>query len=358
MSARDDNPEKAAFPVIDAHNHLWGDWSAAEDIVEIMDRVGVACYSDLTANISLNWGQGNYKFQEGDITLFFKKVEEHFPGRFYCFTTALFAPPLSRPLFTDAGEFVAKSIDMLREHVSMGARGLKILKEFGLHYRDGEGNIVFADDERLAPVWDEAGDLGVPVLMHQSDPVGFFKPVTPENEHYESLLKYPSWSFAGPEYPEKQEIIQHRDNTVLNHPGTLFILPHVANYAEDLDYVSRLLDENSNVYLDFSARIDELGRKPEESREFFIRYQDRILFGTDLKPSVDTYRCYFRFLETYSEDFIPPDYDGTFDRYRWKICGLGLPREVLEKIYFKNALNVIPGLRKSFNIQYPTRNFQ
>ncbi|MCX6224738.1 MAG: amidohydrolase family protein, partial [Bacteroidia bacterium] len=113
--------------------------------------------------------------------------------------------------------------------------------------------------------------------------------------------------------------------------------------------VSKLLNENPNVYIDFSARIDELGRQPYSSREFFIKHQDRIIFGTDMpaniESSIEMYRTYFRFLETYDESFFAPDYDGTFDRARWPICGIGLPKEVLEKIYYKNIIKIIPGLK-------------
>ena len=127
--------------------------------------------------------------------------------------------------------------------------------------------------------------------------------------------------------------------------GTTFILPHVANYAEDLDSVSRLLAANPNVHIDFSARLDELGRQPYRAREFFLRWQDRILFGTDMPASAEMYRCYFRFLETFDEYFFPPDYDGSFDRRRWAICGIGLPPEVLAKVYYRNAVRIIPGLK-------------
>ena len=186
----------------------------------------------------------------------------------------------------------------------------------------------------------------MPVLIHQSDPFGFFEPITPENEHYDTLKKFPTWSFSDPKFPHKQELMDRRNNLIRRHRNTIFMLPHVANFPEDLGYVSTLLDENPNVYIDFSARIDELGRQPYTAREFIIRYQDRIYFGSDMPASVEMYRCYFRFLETFDEYFFPPDYDGTFSRHRWAIYGLGLPRGVLAKIYYKNALRIVPGLRK------------
>ena len=253
-------------------------------------------------------------------------------------------PRGDKPLFEDAGKFVDQAIAMLHEHQRLGARGLKILKELGLHMRDTSGNLIAVDDRRLAPIRDECGRLGMPVLIHQGDPAAFFDPITPENEHYESLRKYPQWSFADPKFPRKAELLERRDNLLRRHPKTKFILAHVGNWPENLAYVSKLLDELPNVYVDFSARMDELGRQPYTAREFFMHHQDRIIFGTDMPASTAVYRCYFRFLETFDEYFFAPDYDGTFDRARWAICGIGLPRDVLAKIYYKNILKIIPSL--------------
>ena len=346
LTRHENIPLKAMFPAIDAHNHLWGDLSKLENILGIMGQTGVISYCDLTCNLSIKMGNGGYVFEPCDISRFFNECADKYPGRFYGFTTANFAQPADKPLFSDAGEFVEKAVELLHNHVKKGAKGLKILKELGLHYRDSSGNLINIDDERLAPVWDAAGKLKIPVLMHQGDPAGFFEPATPENEHYDSLLKYPSWSFADKKrFPRKHEILQRRDRVIKNHPGTVFMLPHVANSPENMEYVSNLLDENPNIFIDFSARLDELGRQPYTSRKFFVKHQDRIYFGTDMPASLEMYRCYFRFLETYDEYFIPPDYDGTFGRYRWHICGIGLPRTVLKKIYHGNILKIIPGIK-------------
>lgn len=348
-SGAEPSSRRAAIPVIDAHNHLWGNWNV-EAVSRVMDQAGVISYCDLTANVQISWEKGGYSIGAGDIGEFFEQCAAQYPGKFYCFTTASFARPIDTPLFEYAKDFVAETIATLRDHVRRGARGLKILKELGLRYKDGDGRLLSIDDERLAPIFDEAGRLGIPVLMHQADPSGFFEPVTPENKHYDSLKKYPSWSFADPKFPRKDELIRRRDNVVARHPGTRFILPHVANYAEKPDYVSRLIDEHPNVYIDFSARMDELGRQPETARAFFLKHQDRILFGTDMPASPAMYQCYFRFLETFDEGIIPPDYDGTFGRYRWTVTGLGLPEDVLRKFYYQNALEIIPGLKDDLKL--------
>ena len=342
-------PQKAAFPVIDAHNHLWGNWQI-DQVIQTMDKVGVVSYCDVTGNVRIEFTKGGYLITSGDIEDFFKNCSLKHPGRFYCFTMAGFARPANEPLFKDHRRFVDECIGLLQEHVQKGAKGLKILKELGLHYHDSDGKLIPVDDPRLAPVWEEAARLKLPVLMHQADPDGFFEPVTTENEHYESLKKYPLWSFADPKYPRKQELLKRRDNLIRQHPQTTFILPHFANRAEDIGYVADLMDENPNVYIDFSARLDELGRQPYTAREFFLKYQDRIVFGTDMPANIesspDMYRTYFRFLETYDEAFYSPDYDGTFERARWTICGIGLPPEVLRKIYHKNIMTILPSLQQ------------
>ncbi len=346
--------EKASFPVIDAHNHLWGNWQV-DKVIETMDEVGVAGYCDLTGNVKIEFTEGGYSISPGDISDFFDNCALKYPGRFYCFTMSNLAHPADKPLFTDHKRFVDEFIITLNDHVEKGARGLKVLKELGLLYRDGSGSLINCNDPRLFPIWEEAGRLGIPVLIHQADPAGFFEPVTPENEHYDNLIKYHSWSFADPRFPRKMELIQRRDDLVSQHPETIFILPHFANYAENIRYVSDLLDKYPNVYIDFSARIDELGRQPYSSRDFFIRHQDRIVFGTDMPANIDEsvkmYRTYFRFLETFDESFYSPDYDGTFDYARWPICGLGLPAEVLRKIYYKNILKIIPSLKSYIKIK-------
>ncbi len=346
-------PQKPAFPAIDAHNHLWGN-RQVDNVISTMDEAGIKGFCDLTSNVRIELSDGGYKIQPGDIHEFFALCVHRYPDRIYGYTMANFARPVNLPLFRNAAEFAEESVELIREHVKAGAKGLKILKELGLHYRDDDGNLINADDPGLAPIFEEAGRLNIPVLIHQADPSGFFEPVTHDNEHYDTLLKYPTWSFADLKFPGKDELLRRRDNLIRKHRNTTFILPHVANFAENLTYVSRLIDDNPNIYIDFSARLDELGRQPYTTRKLFIKHQDRIIFGTDmpvtLDCSVDMYRCYFRFLETCDESFYAPDYDGTFSRARWPICGIGLPDKVLEKIYHGNILKIIPSLKEDMNM--------
>jgi predicted TIM-barrel fold metal-dependent hydrolase len=334
-------PERAKYPVIDAHNHLFGD-AAPEDLLRVMDEVGVRAFVNVTGNATLPYENNCYTIQRREFGVFADAYVRAHPGRFAAFTMSDFAQWGDPVLIKDDG-FADGAIQRLESDVAEGACGLKITKELGLFFKDASGAMIPVDDERFSPIWTRAGELGIPVLIHVSDPVAFFLAPDERNEHYPTLREFPAWSFYG-SFFSKWELLDQRDRLIAAHPRTTFILAHVANNPEDLDYVARLLDDHPNVVIDFSARIDELGRQPYSARDFFVAYQNRILFGTDMPVSADIYRCYFRFLETRDEYFDYPDYIGRLGHSRWKIYGLHLPDEVLRKVYYENAMRVIPGL--------------
>ncbi len=341
LKQREHIPERARFPVIDAHNHLFGDLPP-EEIVSAMDEAGVKVFVNVTGNCSLPFDEQGYTIMRRDLSVFMDDYVQRFPGRFVAFTMADFAQWDDFVLFKN-DDFVDRLIQALSEDLESGARGLKVTKELGLRFQDRDGSILRVDDRRLYPVWERAGVLDIPVLIHTADPDGCFLPVDQHNEHYSTLLEFPGWSFCGSRF-SKEELLAQRNRMIADHPRTRFICPHVANHPEDLESVAGFLDANPNVVIDFSARIDELGRQPYSARDFLIHYQDRVLFGIDMPPRPDVYRGYFRFLETRDEYFAYPDYLGRFDNCRWRIHGLHLPDTVLKKIYFQNALRVIPGI--------------
>lgn len=335
-------PQKARFPVIDAHNHLFGEL-APEKLIEVMDAVGVRLWVNVTGNTTMPIVNNTYTIARRELSCFLDNYVKRYPGRFAAFTMSDFAQWDNPVLFPD-DSFTQRCIGHLEEDVRQGACGLKVTKELGLRFQDRDGSMIPVDEPRLSPIWRRAGELGIPVLIHVSDPIAFFQPIDAHNEHYLTLQEFPGWSFCGSHF-SKQEILEQRNRMIAAHPGTTFLLPHVANLPEDLGSVGALLDRFPNVVIDFSARIDELGRQPYTARDFFVKYQDRILFGLDMPVSPEAYRCYFRFLETRDEYFDYPDYIGRFGVYtRWRLYGLHLPDEVLEKVYFKNAQRIIPGL--------------
>jgi predicted TIM-barrel fold metal-dependent hydrolase len=235
------------------------------------------------------------------------------------------------------GDWAAKQVE---EQVKLGASGIKIWKNLGLHIKDPQGNLVKVDDPRLDPIFETAASLKIPVYMHISDPVAFFDPIDQFNERIDDLGEHPEWSFFGPQFPSFLEVMEQFANRIRRHKKTQFIGCHVASYAENLTWVSSLLDECPNLCVDISERIGELGRQPYTTRKFFIQYADRIIFGIDRLPDKVWYQIYARFLETDDEYF---NYDPTYPprQGRWFIYGIYLPDEVLGKVYYKNLSRIL-----------------
>ncbi len=305
--------ERAKFPATDFHNHL--DAIEPDELIPIMDRRGI----EHLVNITMKTGREGLAMIE--------KFRGHASGRFSA---------IGWMDWSDLREqgFFSRSVERLERMVERGAIGLKIWKDLGISLKDKNGELLRVDDERLAPLFEKAGELGVPVMFHIADPDAFFLPIDRFNERYEELAAHPEWSFHGSFY-SKGELLEQRDSIFARHPRTNFIAAHVAEKPENLAYVGDLLDLCPNLSIDIGARTAELGRQPFTAREFFIRYADRILFGTDLVPEDEMYRLHFRFLETSDEYF---DYPSHASRQgRWKIYGLNLPNDVLEKVYRDNS---------------------
>ncbi len=309
--------ERAKFPVIDVHNHIndamgIDEHMPPEKVIQVMNAANVRTVVILTGQ----WGEKLQRVVD--------EMVKPYPGRFMVFTQIDYSK------IDDPKAMVADLDDAVRR----GARGLKVLKDLGLEDRDKSGKLIAVDDPRLDPVWEECGRLGIPVAIHVTDPEAFFHPIDGHNERYEELIQHPDWSFYDHGFPSKEEVMAQRDHMFAKHPRTTFIALHVANWPENLDYVSQLLDRLPNVMTEFGAREAELGRQPRRAREFFLKYQNRIMFGTDSPPSREMYSNYFRWLETDDEYF---DYYGYPGQGRWKIYGMKLPDPVLQKVYYRNA---------------------
>jgi predicted TIM-barrel fold metal-dependent hydrolase len=311
---------KPRFPVIDIHNHL-GRLENTEEYLRQMDEAGVwKC-------VSLDGRSANDYFRE-HLEVSQRVSQERF--------LVFFRPDFSK---IDEPGFGEKEAAKLEEAVKLGVRGLKIAKNLGLTIRDKTGKLVPVDDPRIDPIWAKCGKLGIPVMIHVSDPKAFFTPVDRYNERYDELGAHPNWSFCGDEFPPKEEILNQRNRVFEKHPDTIFIGAHMGNLPEELGRVAMWLETYPNFYVDIDARISELGRQPYTARRFFIKYQDRVLFGTDTPPNAEAYRVYYRFLET-DDEYIDPS-GGHHLQGRWMIYGVYLPDEVLEKIYNKNALKIL-----------------
>jgi predicted TIM-barrel fold metal-dependent hydrolase len=328
--------ERPRFPAIDAHNHLGeafgGGWEKRPltELLGLLDAAGIRTYVDLDGG----WG-------EDLLNAHLEHFKNPAPERFEIFGG------VDWPRWKEMGDkFPEWAAGRLRVQKERGARGLKIWKGFGLQVRDHHDRLVKVDDPRLAPVWETAGKLGLPVMIHVADPVAFFDPLDETNERWEELHAHPDWHFPSPPFPSFLSIVGGVADLVARHPLTTFIGAHVGCYAENIGWVGALLDRCPNFHVDIAARLGELGRQPYTARRFFLQYADRILFGSDMGPSPEAYRVIYRFLETDDEYFNynagPLPMQG-----RWNVYGLHLPDEVLEKVYFRNAerLLAIPASR-------------
>lgn len=315
--------DQARFPAIDFHCH-WTNTVEPELLLAAMDRENVA-YA-----VNLSGGFGD------DLHQMLDRYVQPGGGRLIVFANIDFSR-------IDDSDFGRDAVLALEEARARGAGGLKIFKSLGLTIRDKSGQLVPIDDPRIDPVWEACARLGMPVLIHAADPIAFFQPVDEHNERWMQLRRYPNWSFLAPQFPEWADIIAQRNRMIARHRDVTFVVAHLAEAGNDLATLGRWLDENPNMSVDLSGRMNEIGRQPRRAREFFIQYADRILFGTDRYPGRNEqprYHLYFRMLETADEYF--DYYDHPFPPAgEWKVYGLDLPDDVLEKVYRGNALRIL-----------------
>ncbi len=279
-------------------------------------------------------------------------------GRIAVFTTPDFRAIRARK---DWGVALAEQLTEARR---AGAIGLKISKGLGLGFLAPDGkHLLKIDDHGLDPLFARAGELGMPVAIHIGDPKAFWQPLTPENERWDELKVHPEWAFNGPGIPSWQELYDAFEHLVARHKKTIFIGVHFGNDPEDPANVARMLDRYPNFFIDTAARVPEIGRRDARHdaarlRAFFIKYQDRVLFGTDTGIGADDdqmmygstgaeiptradeerfFKSTWRYFETNDQQFESP----TPIQGRWKIDGVGLPEPVLRKIYFENAARIL-----------------
>jgi predicted TIM-barrel fold metal-dependent hydrolase len=308
--------EKPRFPVIDYHNHL--DSLEPVSVLEIMDQCGV----EKIVNITMHTGDVALQIMDR----FHATDKDRFHTIGWMDWNGL-----------ERRDFIQVTQDRLEQLVEHGACGIKFWKDFGLTLKDANGNLLRIDDERFAPIFDKAAQLGLAVMFHTADPAAFFRPIDAQNERYEELAAHPDWAFSSVPV-EKWHLLEQRNTVFARHPKTTFVGAHVGESGEDLAFVRRMLEQHPNVYIDISARTPELGRQPYTARKLFLDFADRILFGTDLLPEVGMYRLYYRFLETADEYFEYPSHASR--QGRWNIYGLFLPDDVLRKVYRENVLKL------------------
>ncbi len=325
-----ENPvNRAKYPFIDVHSHQWGieRKGQVDTLVSYMDSLNL----QVMVNLS---GRSGELLKESVASL-----KGHYPKRFVLFANVDFKG-VGQPGWGQ------RAAAQLKEDVQVhGAQGLKIYKNLGLTALDIDGQRIKTDDPRLEPVWDMCGELGIPVLIHTGEPASFFDAHDKYNERWLELKQFPRRARPAEKFPPWEEIMKEQWNMFKKHPQTKFISAHLAWLGNDLGRLGRLLDEIPNMYTEVGAVLYELGRQPRYAKEFLTKYQGRIMFGKDSwRPS--EYPYYFRVFES-TDEYFP------YYRKRhafWSLYGLDLDDEVLKSIYYKAALDVIPGIDRS---QFP-----
>ena len=316
--------KRSKYPFIDIHNHQF-DMPVKDlsDLVSEMDSLNMAFM------VNLSGFRGQY------LKMCLDNIKKNAPERLGVFVNLNWEN-------IDSDTFLENNIKILRDAKKDGAIGLKVYKSLGLTDKDSNGNRIAVNDPRIDPIWEECGKLGFPVLIHSADPALFWKPKDKNNERWLELKQKPN-RYRNPDlFPSFESIIAEQHNVFEKHPKTTFINAHLGWMGNDLDRLSSHLDKYPNVVTEIGAVLAELGRQPKRARKFFIDHQDKILFGKDAYNQQEYY-TYFRVLETEDE---------YFDYYRkrhafWKMYGLGLPDSILKKVYYKNALRILPSINKS-----------
>jgi len=233
-----------------------------------------------------------------------------------------------------------KAIKQLETDLAAGAVGVgEVSKSFGLSIKKPDGSRLRIDDPELDPLWDACARLKIPVFIHTADPEEFFKPVDYSNERWLELSLFPGRRYPQDQFPSFEELMTERDNLFRKHPKTTFVAAHMGWYANNLGKLGRMLDAYPNVYTEMGAVLYDIGRQPRAAHDFFVKYQDRIMFGKDsFQP--EEYPYYWRVFETNDEYF---DYYRHYHAF-WKLYGIGLPDSVLKKVYYVNALKITSAL--------------
>src|SRR5215467_9673806 len=316
---------RAKFPFVDIHSHHWNPTTEhVDELVKEMDTI------NLRVLVNLSGGTGE------SLKKTLAVMKGRYPNRFVVFAN------LSYDDLNTAG-YGKRAAARLEQDVKNGAQGLKIFKNYGMDLKYANGERAHVDDPEFDPVWEKCAELKIPVLIHIAEPSAFFDPWDYQNERWEELREFPGRARPLSKYPPFETLIAERNRMFAKHARTNFIAAHLAFHGNDLERLGKLFDANPNVYVDIAAVLAELGRQPYSAHDFMLKYQDRVLMGKDIYEA-NEYKWYFRALETHDE---------YFEYYRkrhalWRIYGFQVPDEVLQKIYYGNALKLVPGLEQQW----------
>ena len=330
------NPKtRSKFPFIDVHSHHWNmPIMNLDNLIEEMDSLNMKYQINLSGS-GLAVFSGKQDLMDLNLSKSINNVKKNYPERFGVFVN-LDLSKIGRK------DFKFNTEKYLLNASNIGAMGLKIYKNLGLNLKDGEGNRVKVNDDRLQFIWEKCAELNLPVLIHSGEPIAFFLNIDKYNERWLHAKQRPSSFRPSDKYPSFEIVMSEQYNMFKKNPKTTFINAHMGWYGNNLSKLDQQLIDLPNVYVEFGAVINELGRQPVSARKFFIKHQDRILFGKD-NYNKEEYYLYFQVLET-SDEYIE------YFRKRhglWRLYGLNLPDSVLKKVYHQNALKIFPSINSN-----------
>jgi predicted TIM-barrel fold metal-dependent hydrolase len=319
---------KAKFPVIDYHGHPGAQISSAAGLEELGNALDAL---NIRLMVAANSMSGDALKERVALVKASPRMKDR-------------VRILAGIDFRNVGPgWAEKAVAQLEADIAAGAVGVgEVGKGLGLSTLKADGSRLRIDDPALDPVWQAAARLRIPVFIHTADPQEFWQPIDYSNERWLELALFPNRRYPQEQFPSFEQLMTERDNLLRRHPRTTFVIAHLGWHANDLGRLGRMLEAMPNVYSEVGAVLYDIGRQPRAARDFFERFQDRILFGKDsFQP--EEYPYYWRVFETR---------DDYFDYYRdyhasWKLYGIDLPDEVLKKVYYKNALRITSGLPQS-----------
>ncbi|MBM3907228.1 MAG: amidohydrolase family protein [Gemmatimonadetes bacterium] len=319
---------KAKYPVIDFHGHPAGQLGSAEALDKLgadMDALGLGLML-VANNVS-----GEALKRQSAVVAAHPKMKDRV--RF-----------LTGIDFRNVGPgWAEKVVAQLEADIAAGAVGVgEVGKGFGLSIKKADGTRLRIDDPELDPVFQAAARLKIPVFIHTADPQEFWDEIDYKNERWLELALFPGRRYPKEQFPSFEQLMTERDNLFKRHPKTTFVAAHLGWHANDLGRLGRMFDAMPNLYAEVGAVLYDIGRQPRGAHDFFVKYQDRLLFGKD-SYQPEEYPYFWRVFETRDEYF---SYYRDYHAF-WKLYGIDLPDGVLKKVYYQNALRITPGLNKA-----------
>jgi len=314
------NITKAAFPITDMHSHDYASSPAEIDVwVKTMDKLNIK----KTLILSMQSGKG-----------FDSVVEKYsrYPTRFEvwcCFDYTGYGTP----------GWQKHAVEELERCYKKGARGIGELGDKGegeLYSKPVAGVGLHIDDPQMKPLLEKCAELHMPVIIHVAEDEWMYE--TPDSTN-DGLMNAATWhvDMNKPNKLGHDELIKTLENAVRDNPKTTFVACHLANTCSHLKVLGNLFDKYPNLYADIAARYGEISPVPRYTAAFFTKYQDRLVYGTDMGFDEKMYKTTFRILESADEHF----YDLDQFNYHWPLYGLNLSKEVLKKLYGGNAEKIL-----------------